>query len=146
MGRGYREGGRSYATYKGRGKPQVKYVMENQATFWNGGEGCRVVKCVCKSRGQMTKAVRQGEQRGKLFERLVKGGGWYLRRVGHCASRGWKIQFPIYLWLRRTNLKFGDGDGPNLHIYWKYISVWVVPRQFLKIEELSLWEEKRKER
>ena len=37
------------------------------------------------------------------------------------------------------NLKFGDGDGANLckvkcrcqfHIYWKYISVWVDPRQF----------------
>ena len=46
------------------------------------------------------------------------------------------------LCINDNDLKFGDGDGLNLcrvkksrcyHIYWKYISVWVDPRQFLRL-------------
>ena len=42
----------------------------------------------------------------------------------------------------KLDLKFSDGDGPILcrvksrclfHIYWKYISVWVDPHQFLRL-------------
>ena len=51
-----------------------------------------------------------------------------------------------FTWSRKSqvlNLKFGDGDGPNLGrvnkvdvsstFYWKHISVWVDPRQFLRL-------------
>ena len=55
----------------------------------------------------------------------------------------------IYAWLSSTDLKFSDGDEPNLcrvkkvdvssTFYWKYISVWVDPRQFLRLVLSMMW-------